>query len=190
MTGTTCSGEYKDIAIGKGGKVYVLYEADGAQYLLVGYPPALTAGVVVKISPSVLNLASKGNWVTAAITPPEGYDASDIDPASVRITGIQYNDTPIEMAGPISIASGAPHDVSSGKLIVKFLRYDKNNQSNPQSLHGVLSSAFPSGAEKATYTVSLTIEGQMLSTGQFFSGTGNLTVQSPKLPKVKPTKKK
>ena len=43
--------------------------------------------VQVKISPSALNLKSKGNWINCEVRLPQGYDAADIDPATILLQG-------------------------------------------------------------------------------------------------------
>lgn len=172
------TGDYKDIAVGKGGKVYVLYEvsspveAAGDQYLLVGEPPALTEDVTVAITPVVLNLASKGNWLNAFITPPEGYDVEDILVDSIQIVRIQGTgpNGPIDEEVSIPRASAAPYKVQREKLHFKFPR---------QTLAGLLTTLFPSTGAKATYNLTLTIEGQ-LDSGEYFAGTTSLIVQVPK----------
>ena len=41
----------------------------------------------VDITPSTLNLKSKGEWITCRIELPEGYNASDIDRTTVMLNG-------------------------------------------------------------------------------------------------------
>jgi hypothetical protein len=182
-------GVYKDIAIGKGGKIYVLFELENqTQYLLTGYPPAMTNGVTVAITPAALDLASKGNWVNAFVVPPEGYEAEDILPDSVKIVRIQGTGPAgeIDQAADISRASGAPYGVKGDGLHLKFPRYNKQDPTSSQSLIGLLSPLLPSGDAKAIYNLTLTIEGQ-LESGEFFSGTTVLRVMAPK---AKPAKNK
>ena len=50
--------------------------------------------VQVKISPSALNLKSKGNWINCEVRLPQGYDAADIDPASILLAGSLGTTTP------------------------------------------------------------------------------------------------
>lgn len=54
---------------------------------------AVTADV--NIDPDVLNLRSKGKWITCYIQLPNGYDVADIDVASIRLEGsleVQHSD--------------------------------------------------------------------------------------------------
>lgn len=173
---------YKDIAVGKGGKLYVLLElADKTEYLLIGYPPAVTQGVTIIITPTVLNLASKGNWVSASVTAPEGYDAEDILPETVKIVRVQGTGPmgTIDLVVDISKADGAPYGVRGDKLNLKFARYNKQDPSSSQSLVGLIAPVLPAGDAKAVYNLTLTIEGQ-LETGEYFSGTTPLTVMVAK----------
>lgn len=86
-------------------------------------PPALPAGIT--INPDTLNLKSKGNWITVYITPPQGYSAEDIDPATIGLsleTTKTFNGKPEERllyrAGPSEIIVGR----SGPQLMVKFDR--------------------------------------------------------------------
>lgn len=176
-------GSYKDIAIGKGGKIYLLFEADQSkvQYLLTGEPPAITAGVAATIKPTTLNLDSKGNWVDAFVSPPEGYDAEDIVPESIKIVRIQGTgpNGPIDLATEIYKATGGPCRVEREKLHFKFVRYNKQDPASSQSLAGVLAPLLPPGPTKGTYGLTLTIEGE-LESGDIFSATTTITVMVPK----------
>ena len=52
--------------------------------LTIEYPP-IPAGL--DIDPDTLNLKSKGKWITAYLSPPEGFDVADIDAESIRLNG-------------------------------------------------------------------------------------------------------
>jgi len=47
----------------------------------------LTIPAVVGVTPDILNLKSGGEWITANIRLPEGYDVADIDAWSIRLNG-------------------------------------------------------------------------------------------------------
>jgi len=50
-------------------------------------------------APDVLNLRSRGRWVTGYLEPPAGYSASDIDVGSIRLNGL------------VGVASDAPAEI-------------------------------------------------------------------------------
>jgi hypothetical protein len=111
-------GEYKSIAVGIDGTLYVLFEATagettGDQYLLVGNPPHVTA----RFTPRRLNLGSQGKWITCKISGlPEGYSTKGINLDSIRIVGINDDytiDIPHDSTGPVG---------NGRKLMVKFDR--------------------------------------------------------------------
>ncbi|KON30199.1 hypothetical protein AC482_04385 [miscellaneous Crenarchaeota group-15 archaeon DG-45] len=70
----------------------------------------LSGGVKVDLNPDTLNLRSRGRWITARITPPEGYKAEDIDIGTVRL----------EFSGEIVHADWG--NVEGDVLMVKFRR--------------------------------------------------------------------
>lgn len=67
-------------------------------------------GVTVDIKPNTLNLKSRGRWITAKITPPEGYKAEDIDISTVKL---EFGE------GSVEAEWGKVRD---GVLMVKFSR--------------------------------------------------------------------
>ena len=87
-------GEFKSIAVGDDGTLYVLFEADnGSQYLLVGY--SNWEIVTVRFAPRFLNLGSNGNWVTCKISDfPDGYAPADVDMDRVCIVAVMVNSLP------------------------------------------------------------------------------------------------
>lgn len=188
-------GVYKRITYGNGGKLYVLYEkGTGEQYILRGYQ--IYSGAEIKFDPKMFDLSSKGNWLNCRISLPEdedgdedmvsarkGYDAKDIDPDSVKITRIEIpipGSTPIDQVVEIFRAPGSPWSTGHESLQVKFLRYDKDNPSNPQSINVLLASLLPGpGSKKSTYKVKATVMAQLKS-GEWFQGTGSFNVTVPK----------
>jgi hypothetical protein len=173
------TGKYISITVGRGGTLFVLYEASsGNQYLLTGNPPPASEGVVIRFSPRTLNLSSRGNWVTCSIDLPEGTDEHDIDLSTVKIVNISVQNPVINAAAEIPIASNSPSTVTSGKgkLKVKFPRYDKNQPDNPLSLVGKLREVL-NGNSNGFYQVSLTVEGELSTTGEKFTGTDEILVQ-------------
>ena len=72
---------------------------------------------LVDIDPDTLNLKSKGNWVTAYIELPEGYDVTDIDVDTVVLEGS------IPAASHPTNVGDHDHD-GVPDLMVKFSRQD------------------------------------------------------------------
>ena len=104
----------------------------------------------VDINPDVLNLTSKGNWITSYIELPEGYAAENIDVSTVTLEGI----IPAELS-PIQVGD---HDYDGiPDLMVKFDR---------QVLIGYL--------EGATGEVTLTLTGDV--DGNSFEGSDTIIV--------------
>jgi outer membrane protein assembly factor BamB len=50
-------------------------------------PTPLVVSAEAHIDPCTLNLKSKGQWITAYIQPPEGYNPADIDASSILLNG-------------------------------------------------------------------------------------------------------
>jgi hypothetical protein len=82
-----------------------------APYTIKNWTPA-----TVKIEPEILNLKSKGKWITAYIELQEGYDVSNIN-----ISSILLNDTiPVDMSAPTAIGDYDNDGIPD--LMVKFNR--------------------------------------------------------------------
>jgi len=177
------AGKYTHIAVGQGGKLYVIYQIDGTetQYLVVGTPPVTSEGVLVEIHPETLNLGSKGKWVTGIIDLPEGANENDIILETVKISRIAIPSLSIDEAVEIPVAAGAPWSVELldgiQVLKVKFPRYDKANPTNPQSLIGKLRELLTTAnALAGRYQVTLTVDMQLTSLQQF-SGTDQIRIK-------------
>jgi hypothetical protein len=110
-------GSFSQLAAGKNGKIYVLYDVNAEQYLLIGNPPVTAIAADVKITPQSLNLGSNGNWVTCRIGLSADYSVADIELGSVCITAIDG----VDLTTPICRASGSPSSVGR-TLMVKFSR--------------------------------------------------------------------
>jgi hypothetical protein len=81
------------------------------------YCPSIT--VAVDIAPDTINLKSRGKWITAYVTLPEGYNVNEIDVSTVTI-----EDTlPAEHS-----------EIQDGTLMVKFDRNDVIDLLNPLDL--------------------------------------------------------
>ena len=173
----TTTGTFKHIASGKNGKLFILYDDRGTQYILTGNPP-ITEGLVVKLNPQSLNLGSKGNWVTCLIQIP-GHLIEGIDPISLVITQFEIDQVVYPVNIPVDVA--APYDFGSDKLMVKFVRYNKTTPDDPESLVGALSTILPSGPSKGKVDVTATV--QATHTDGTFSGEATFKVIVPKAKK-------
>jgi hypothetical protein len=177
-------GSYKYIASGADGKLYVLFQAEsGRQYLLTAFPPVVQGVLAVDITPETLNIKSKGNWVSCRIALAAGYEATDVDVPSIRITKLE-----IPGFAPINYdmfrAPGSPVSVGNNGLMVKFWNYDKASPANPQSLNWQLSNTLVD-ANKGKYDVTATLLVRMKDgphKGEWLSGTATFHA-------LKPTKK-
>lgn len=177
-TGTT--GTFIDIAAGKNGKLFVLYDDIGTQYVLTGNPP-ITEALVVKLNPQSLNLGSKGNWVTCLIQLPGG-DIEGITPTSVVIKNFKIDDIDHEVTIPMD--SNAPYSFTAdGKLMVKFVRYNKSTPDDPESIVGALSAILEPGPSKGKIEVIATV--QATHEEGTFSGEATFQVIVPKAKKQK-----
>lgn len=154
-------GEYKFIAAGPDGKLYVLFEdteaeGSGNRYLLVGNPAEAT----VRITPRSLNQGSKGKWVTVKISGlPEGYAVGDINLDTVCVTavGTDYTIT------PVCQASGPSNNRNKKKVMLKMSREE-------------LAEAIPD----VTGTVDLTVIGTVGEAALPFFATDTIKTKAPK----------
>jgi hypothetical protein len=79
-----------------------------------GAPAPIEVGL--EFTPSTLNLASRGQWVTGFLEPTPPFGASDIDIASIRLNGT----VPVDPAAPTALADHNGNGVPD--LMVKFNR--------------------------------------------------------------------
>lgn len=59
----------------------------GGRIDMGAFEHSLPVPIEVNISPGVINLKSKGKWITTFLLFPEGYDVADIDPNSIVLEG-------------------------------------------------------------------------------------------------------
>jgi hypothetical protein len=71
---------------------------------------------ILTVSPSTLNLESKGKWITAYIELPESFDVADIDISSILLNGT----IPVALSSPSQVADYDGDGVPD--LMVKFDR--------------------------------------------------------------------
>ncbi len=114
----------------------------------------------VDVEPDTLNKKSNGQWITAYITLPDGYNVTDIVPASINIVKIEGESCPSEYGQSADLSFtpqvGDRDEDGIPDLTVKFDR---------QTLVNVL----------CIDDFSITIEGN-LSSGLKFSGTDKIRV--------------
>ena len=79
-----------DTQIGPALDTYSTYLGDYGSWIVLGFSVAGPAEVVaaVDFDPNVVNMASKGRWVTVYIELPEGLSVEDIVPSSVMLNGV------------------------------------------------------------------------------------------------------
>jgi hypothetical protein len=161
---TETSGTFIDIAAGKNGKLFILYDDGEAQYILTGNPPSTLVTADVKVTPRSLNLGSNGRWVTCRISNLSGdFTIGNIDRDTVCITAINGVDLTTTVCRDPSSPSS-----SNGSLMIKFLRSD-------------LISAIPTDAT----SVEITVTGSGVTEGgESFEFTDTDTI------KTKPAKNK
>lgn len=163
------TGKYTHIASGNNGKLYVVFETEDQQYLLVGNPPVTIITADAKITPRSLNLGSKGRWVSCRISNLSGgFTVGDIDPATVCIKAINGED----LTTAVCRDPGSPMQ-SNDSLMIKFLRSD-------------VISAIPTDATSAEITVT---GSGITKDGESFEFTGNDTIKTKPAKIPKPKKK-
>jgi len=114
------TGAFTHIVAGKNGKLFILYDNGGTQYILTGNPPSTPVTADVKITPRSLNLGSNGRWVTCSISNLSGdFTVGNIDRDTVCITAINGTDLTTAVCRDPSSPSS-----SNGSLMIKFLRSD------------------------------------------------------------------
>jgi hypothetical protein len=109
--------------------------------------------VQVKFDPQNLNLASQGNWITAFISPPQGYSLSDINENSIALLGSLAEDKRV---------------IADKVLIVKFPRQEAINLIR-----------FAANCSTMPAQASLIVKGE-LSDGATFAGTGEIFIHAQK----------
>jgi Tol biopolymer transport system component len=115
----------------------------------------------VDTDPDTLNLKSKGNWITAYVELPEGYNVADINASSIML-----NDTiPVDSSAPKTIGDYDNDGVPD--LMVKFCR--------EQVIQYILDRTLIDGRFS---TAILTLTGK-LNDGTLFEGSGTIRVIYP-----------
>lgn len=74
----------------------------------------------IDINPGTLNLKSNGQWVTAYIELPGGYDVNDIDVSTIGISAETEQVVPVDLEAPVTVGDHDNDGISD--LMVKFPR--------------------------------------------------------------------
>ena len=117
---------------------------------------AVTAGV--GFDPHVLNLKSKGEWVTAYIEFPEGYSIGDINVSTVLLNGT----IPMDLDAPATTG-----DYDGDGIPDLMVRFNRTTVSNLILTQGIMAG-----------NVTLTITGQLYD-GTLFEGSVVVAVRMP-----------
>jgi len=120
--------------------------------------PVEAINACVDTDPDTLNLGSKGNWITAYVELPEGYDVRNIDVSTILLNGT----VPVNPSAPTAVGDYDGDGVPD--LMVKF---DKAAVSGL-----ILSQGITSG------NVVLTITGRLYD-GTIFEGSDTIRVMLP-----------
>jgi outer membrane protein assembly factor BamB len=118
----------------------------------------LQTATTIDIEPDVLNLKSKGRWITAFIEFPEGYNVSDINISSILLNGT----IPVDMNAPIAVGDYDNDGIPD--LMVKFNR--------TAICQLILSKGIKLG------NITLTVSGKLID-GVEFEGCDTIRVRMP-----------
>jgi len=158
VTGKTYAGEslFSNLSPSNEKPVPQFVRADTVSAVVTGVPDFVAA--TVEFGPETINLKSAGNFVTAYIELPSGFNPSDIGIPSVKIKAI--NGSPITPL-PAQLAPIALGDFDNDGIADLMVKFDR------QALQKHLS----------TGMVQITVEG--LVGGQQFIGTRSVAVIAP-----------
>lgn len=171
------SGPYQNVtgSDGIGDTPYVIDASNVDHYPLmkpwIPTPPAVT--VTVDICPKVLDLRSKGKWITVHIELPEGYNVNDVNVSSILLN----NTIPVK---PKPTAIGDHDRDGISDLMVKF--------DGGEVISYILAHVSLKGLCKERFmTVTLTITGKFNNGTQFQgSKTIKITMPMPKCSRFTP----
>jgi len=124
-------------------------------------PPFVTASI--NIDPDALNLESKGQWITAYLQLPEGYNPKDIDASTIFLNG---TNSPVldPKYGFVTNSSESLVDYNNDGILERMVKFDRAT---------VESFIYDQGI---TYgNVALTITGRLFD-GTSFEGTDVISV--------------
>jgi parallel beta-helix repeat protein len=131
--------------------------------LMSPWTPPIPA--TVNIDPDTLNLKSRGEWITAYIELPEGYDVYNINVSSILLN----NTIPVALSAPVTIGDYDTDGIPD--LMVKFDR--------AKVISYILSHVNKTELiEEEFMTATLTIEGK-LKDSRAFQGSTTITIFLP-----------
>jgi len=114
---------------------------------------AFTLGATVDIKPDTLNLNMRGKWITVYLGLPEGYNVTDIDPATILLEGLFNPEW---------------SNIEDGRLMVKFDASSVTDYLWDRLYH--------MGGKRGT--IELRVAGQLMD-GTQFSGSDTITIMDP-----------
>lgn len=125
----------------------------GTQFLTSMGGRVVAFNATVDITPKTLNVNMQGQWITARIHLPEGYNVSDIDLSTIRLEGLFQ----VEWS-----------NIEGRALMVKFDAFAVTEYLSLKLIH--------MGVNRAS--TDLTVEGK-LNDGTPFSGSDTITAIDP-----------
>jgi len=117
----------------------------------------LPVNATIDINPNTLNLRSEGEWITAYIELPEGYNVSDIDASTIMLD----NTVAVDLSGPIAVG-----DYDNDTVLDLMVCFNWTEVCNYILSRGIVYG-----------NVTLTVSGKLYD-GTIFSGTDTILVSS------------
>ena len=144
------------LAVDSSGRVHVTWFDDRTGDYNIYYA-STSVSASIDVDPYILNLKSKGKWITVYVELPEGYDVVDINASTIMLNGT----VPVDLCAPIVI--GDYDNDSVPDLMVGF--------------NGTLVSDFILSSGVVFGNVTLTLTGELYS-GTFFEGSDIILVSA------------
>jgi len=149
---------------------YIVYASDKSGNRDIWKMEAPSVGAIsltVEIDPRTLNLKSNGEWITAYIELPEGYNVTDIDLLTVQLEGIlAINDL---QYGFVTDPASYLMDHDGDGILERMVKFDRSILRD--TLTGMID--YEEGVK--FYNLTLTVTGQ-LTDGTLFEGSDTIVV--------------